>query len=72
MGSVCEKTKLICMSEEEFANIEDRCLQTSVTLEREENVSLIMILKITGPALGLGLRPLILCLKLSIEKTKKH
>ena len=36
----------------------------------QENVSLIMILKITGPALGLGLRPLILCLKLSIEKTK--
>ena len=35
----------------------------------QENVSLIMILKITRPALGLGLRPLILCLN-SIEKTK--
>ena len=32
----------------------------------QENVSLIMILKITGPVL----RPLILCLKLSTEKTK--
>ena len=37
----------------------------------QENVSLIMILKNTGPALSLGLRPLILCLKLSINPQKK-
>lgn len=37
----------------------------------QENVSLIMILKNTGPALGLGLKPLILCLKLSINSKKK-
>ena len=37
----------------------------------QENVSLIMILKNTGPALGLGLGPLILCLKLSINPQKK-